>query len=693
MSRAFLMGLNSGRVEEESGEFELKDLAKIIDGSMKEFFVESVWGVSEVKPYCFYNSILEDVNLTHIRKIGNYAFFENSVMITIVFDNNLKTVGAYAFDNVRAVENVIMPKNIEEVGTYAFRYFAYSKQAFDLEFNKKCDVGHYGFQYAKVKSLKGLLGDLGTYAFASLGNGLEEIDVKIEGAIGDYAFAMNNTAMLKIDKDSEINSLGTYAFQNFGANRTTPASNIIVFDLRKSSFPSIGSYAFSGSSTAASNRPKYFDIFFPDTVTSIATYAFRYAQDFNVYFDSIPTLSNVNAFNGTSNYNILVNYLLAPEMRDETNWSNTNIVSNIKGYAQGDEFGIGDLPTHSKATGKPLVWYSDVGMTNVATEVEDIDDLFYASESGSRERWWLQLDITNTDVKVKNLNTNEIYTKSTFVELNHELKVIQADPLNDTELLVFKLNGIDIDVGDTFIMDQDYLLKVFSFDGEINFDFKTAEPIEMQIAANAGLANEYELGSTRSIKLKDGTDITLRIADNTGNIIKRDDDTYAGLVIEFVEQMPTAAKMNPTSTNAGGWDGSKMRDEIMADIYKLLPDDWKDVVADAKIQTMNGGSQSGTALVTSTDKLWLPAEREIFTTRSYSHLDEWNALERFALYDLPENDNNAFRIKRRAGSNQIWWLRSPYSSRTSSFVYVTSSGSVSYYYADSSLGVSPCFAI
>ena len=63
-----------------------------------------------------------------------------------------------------------------------------------------------------------------------------------------------------------------------------------------------------------------------------------------------------------------------------------------------------------------------------------------------------------------------------------------------------------------------------------------------------------------------------------------------------------------------------------------------------------------------TDKLFLPAEREIFAVRRYSRENEWNALTRFALYALPENDNNTFRIKYHPSSHtaKYWWERSPY---------------------------------
>ena len=150
--------------------------------------------------------------------------------------------------------------------------------------------------------------------------------------------------MFKIDKTSNITSIDSYGLQNFGADRENPSENKIVLDLRNSTFTDLSTYAMSGSSSSI--KPKNFDILFPDTLASIGTYAFRYATDFRLFLQSIPALSNVNAFNGASNYKVLIDYTLL-HITTETNWS--SIADNIIGYATGDDFGLGvEMPTHSK---------------------------------------------------------------------------------------------------------------------------------------------------------------------------------------------------------------------------------------------------------------------------------------------------------------------------------------------------------
>lgn len=225
----------------------------------------------------------------------------------------------------------------------------------------------------------------------------------------------------------------------------------------------------------------------------------------------------------------------------------------------------------------------------------------------------------------------------------------------------------------------------------LNLDFATADPDEIQLACELGLAAEYTLGATRNITLTNGDVVTLRIADNTGSCVKKSDGNYGGLVIEFKDCYKTKYQMNSSNTNAGGWDTTQMRTARMTEIYNLLPSEWQYAISTAQIQTMSGGIQSGVSLITSLDKLWLPAEREIFATRYYSAVAEWDALKRFAWYSA--NDTDANRVKRIRTSAQWWWLRSTIASVSCSFVVVSADGAVSGSGAGSSYGVSPCFLI
>ena len=347
-----------------------------------------------------------------------------------------------------------------------------------------------------------------------------------------------------------------------------------------------------------------------------------------------------------------------------------------------------------KTSGRVLEWFDDESMTNQVTMVTDESAIYYTREVGEREVYYLEMDLRDTDVEVYNIDLDIEYTTSVLVPIGHELRLTKADPIEDYNVNLLTLNGVDLSINDEFEMTQDYVLKAISTDGVFNLNFQTATPEEIQLVSLVGMANEYQLGATRPITLLNGDVMTLRIVDNSGTLIQREDGSYAGLVFDFVELMRDEKRMNSSNTNAGGWNNTEMRNTTLIDIFNLIPEEWRDVIATSQVKTMSGGSQNGVSLVTSLDKLWLPSEREIFGTNSYTHEDEWNALQRFGLYALPENDNAEFRKKTRIGqASSSIWLRSAYRGSTSNFVNVSSNGDVYSYPAGNSYGVAPCFAI
>lgn len=223
----------------------------------------------------------------------------------------------------------------------------------------------------------------------------------------------------------------------------------------------------------------------------------------------------------------------------------------------------------------------------------------------------------------------------------------------------------------------------------INTDFETATPQEILYAIQKNHTEKFEIGKTKSIKLTNGVDVVLRLVDNRP-IIKKENGEFGGLVIEFLT-LYKKERMNVVGVNEGGWNESYMRNNVIQEIWDVMPNDWKSIISKAEIQTMNGGNQEGTMLVTSLDYLWIPAEREIFETKTYSNNDEWEVLQRFKYYK--DNDLNTSRIKQYDDSNSSWWLRTANSNLANSFVYVNSNGDVKNINANLNYGVSPCFVI
>lgn len=228
--------------------------------------------------------------------------------------------------------------------------------------------------------------------------------------------------------------------------------------------------------------------------------------------------------------------------------------------------------------------------------------------------------------------------------------------------------------------------------GMLNPDFATATPQELKNAVIEGqAATLYAVGATKQITLKNGQTITLRLANNTTDLYDYADGSgTTGFVLEFVECFGTKYYMNSPATNDGGWNACYMRTTVMPLILAQLPDEWQEVVATVKIKAGNGYS-TGNAVIESNDKLFLPAEREIFASPYFSAQTEWDALTRWQWY--AQHDTNADRIKTFNGSAALWWERSPSNGHSDTFCGVYSDGSDSDNVANYSNGVAPAFCI
>ena len=146
--------------------------------------------------------------------------------------------------------------------------------------------------------------------------------------------------------------------------------------------------------------------------------------------------------------------------------------------------------------------------------------------------------------------------------------------------------------------------------------------------------------------------------------------------------------MNNRSTNTGGWQASLMRKNVMPLIKAAFPSDLQAVI---KTSTIYTAPNSGNIELTATqDEVFLLAEYEVFGTYSQASSQEPNYLKQYAYYSA---GNSKVKYKHNAtGTAAYWWERSPRSS-SNAFCYVYSTGSATWSYANTSIGVSPCFKV
>ena len=141
-------------------------------------------------------------------------------------------------------------------------------------------------------------------------------------------------------------------------------------------------------------------------------------------------------------------------------------------------------------------------------------------------------------------------------------------------------------------------------------------------------------------------------------------------------------KMNSTSTNNGGWGECLMRTSTMPTLKNGMPA----TLAQVKVPYADRGTQS--TILYSDDYMFLPAEKEVFGTKSYSPDTEANALTQFAYYK-----NGGNKIKSLSGSAVWWWLRSVTYDYSNYFCAVYTSGDANCNHASYSYGAAPCFCV
>ena len=157
--------------------------------------------------------------------------------------------------------------------------------------------------------------------------------------------------------------------------------------------------------------------------------------------------------------------------------------------------------------------------------------------------------------------------------------------------------------------------------------------------------------------------------------------TTAGLTFGMVDCVGKY-QMNSTDNNSGGWGECLMRTSTMPTLQNGMPH----TLAQVKVPYVDYNLQD--VIVYSDDYLFLPAEKEVFGTRTYSPTVEANALTQFAYYK-----NGGSKIKSLSGSAVSWWLRAVPYSGSSLFCFVNTSGGEGLYLASRTCDSAPCFCV
>ena len=171
---------------------------------------------------------------------------------------------------------------------------------------------------------------------------------------------------------------------------------------------------------------------------------------------------------------------------------------------------------------------------------------------------------------------------------------------------------------------------------------------------------------------------------------KADGNGKAGILFQMVDCCNTTYPMKPSMTSADGWDDCDLRTTLNSTLYGYLPSDVQNAISQVMIKTAQDVSTS--TIITTDDKLFVPAEVEVFGLTSYAK-GGTNEGVWYPWYKA--NNSVANRVKKVNGSASGWWGRSPSSwnstNSNSFFSCVNSGGHSTSGYADSSRGAAPCF--
>ena len=208
---------------------------------------------------------------------------------------------------------------------------------------------------------------------------------------------------------------------------------------------------------------------------------------------------------------------------------------------------------------------------------------------------------------------------------------------------------------------------------EANFAENTWEQI-IAACQSGSVPDSWVVGNSKTM--------TINGASYQVDIIGKNHDTYAAggkaaLTFQLHDCYANMKAMNSSDTNSGGWKNSAMRSAHLPEILALMPTEVQNGIREVSKLTSAGRKSS--TINTTSDKLFLLSEVEIFGSTSYSAAGEGTQ------YDYYKDGNS--KVKKRNGASAGWWERSPSASDSTFFCRVFSNGGAGRNYASYENGV------
>lgn len=188
-----------------------------------------------------------------------------------------------------------------------------------------------------------------------------------------------------------------------------------------------------------------------------------------------------------------------------------------------------------------------------------------------------------------------------------------------------------------------------------------------------------DAGTKFSMKLTDGQTLEYKIIGINHDDLA-DGSGKAGLTF-LTTSMNFNSWMNPTATNAGGWEKSDLRQKMNSGyIWNLMPSELQSKVKPVKKLTNNvGGADKNAAVTPTVDKLFCLSDSEIVNADSprprwdgYTWISKEGTQYEAFVGKVTRDSNNAVIC-----FGDSWWMRSPNPGYDGGFNWVGSKGNVS----------------
>lgn len=599
-----------------------------------------------------------DGSLTHFvmpsdkTKIAAYRFYNFTNLVSADL-GNVEDIGVSAFESCTGLTSIVIPETTKSIGYGAFN-----------------------------------------------ASGITHLSGEMDGNIDDAAFQLRY--IIECDfSNFKIHKLGQSVFRFFGQGRRNPSQNILVLDFSNSDFTSIRGYCFS--------EIPYAQMIFPKTIQDIETYAFGRISNSELYFPQPvpPTVKKSDVWSTLANNKIFVPYNSMNAYKTATNW--TTQASNIIGYVGAGVLPVGsELPTINEE-GYALTWFSDKACTVSATTVENADAIYYCT-SGTEKIGYGVKSIETVSCSVTISDGTKTYRQGDGILEGTVVTITTSATESGFVPYLLQVNGEDFTSGGTFTVNEDLNITAVYWDGKnipLQPVFGDNSWAMIRHAFRNGLASGlWAVGDQKEVTLGDGNTYHIRIADmQSGRYNLTDGSGTTNGVFEFVECLPTSYPINSsqvtdgnvTAYTAGGWAMCQMKNTTLdVTVWGLLPSDMKVAISEI---TLNEYSYSAPSPRESTNKLFLPAETEIFMNRHFSAEGDQTGCVKYNRFDYyasaTTDDSLPLRRKYKLGQTVTtsWWLRSPSAGSSGVFCSVSSDGSYSNSLAQYSYSVTPCFAI